>query len=390
MSLSSHRLTRREFLKSLSITAVGMAAIPWSNLQKRFHNSEVEGVPLRVGVAIPSYLKDRKRARQWLKGLRLGLSEITGTTLIPYTADDRMQSVTDTLEELVKVGRADVIVGSVSPLTSTGISDVLAGTSAVFLNAEVGASLMSPSLARENVFHHTLHYWQANWATGTWAAQTMGKRGAILATFYEAGFDALAAFQLAFEQAGGEITRTIISHVPTGIWNPRETLSRLAALKPDFVYVMGVGEQAESLFSSYQNSPLNGFVPVLASMFAGSQGIPKLPLMEFKNIYERVTGENPDAIALLGYETGLLIHKARQMMAETGESLSKVLSTVTFASPRGQIQMDSETHSTVSTGIVDGEANLLPYLPLVDFRLARLSPDWSEIRTGWITPYFSL
>jgi branched-chain amino acid transport system substrate-binding protein len=260
----------------------------------------------------------------------------------------------------------------------------------VFLNAEVGANLVFPSEKQENVFHHTLHYWQANWAAGTWAAQTLGKRAVVLATFYEAGFDALAAFQLAFEQAGGEVLRTVISHSLTEAWLPQETLSRLAALKPDFVYLMGMGEQVAELQAAFQSSPMVGRVPFLMSGFAHTEGTRSAGLADFARSYHLETGEQSEAMALLGYGTGLLIQAARQTMAQTGVSLTQALSTATFDSPRGRVSMDAEIHATTASAFVNGEGKLLADLSAVDATIARLHPGWSEIRTGWITPYFSL
>jgi hypothetical protein len=212
----------------------------------------------------------------------------------------------------------------------------------------------------------------------------------ILATFCEAGFDTLAAFHLAFEQAGGEILRTVISHNPTETWLPQETLSRLAALKPDFVYLMGVGEQAAELQTAFQSSPLAGHVPLLKAGFAQTEGTPNVPLATFARAYQSETGERPEAVALLGYETGLLIHAARQTMTQTGVAFAQALFTATFDGPRGHVSMDAESHATHAMTFVDGEANCMEHLPVIDTRMARLHPGWNEIRTGWITPYFSL
>ncbi len=387
MTSSRPTINRREFLKSLGVASAGLISIPWIGGWKDFQISSPEGPALRVGAVIPTYLKEPKRAKHWLKGLRLGLSRFVGTNLIPYTADDRVLSVSGTLKDLIQVAQPDVIVGSVSPFASAQIANALQGTATIFLNAEVGANLIQPSVVRANVFHHTLHYWQANWAAGEWAAQTMGKRGVILATFYESGYDALAAFQLAFEQAGGEILRTVITHSPTESWNPREALARIAALQPDFVYLMGVGNETVELQAELKNSSLAG-IPLVGTGFS-------LPgetnhTGTFHSDYLNATGDAPDAMALLGYESGLLIHAVRQMMGQIGVSLSEAFSTAAFDSPRGQVVMDADIHATTATSFVDGDANLLSHLPSVDSRLARLHPNWSDIRTGWITPYFSL
>jgi hypothetical protein len=168
---SNQTLNRREFLKSIGVAAAGFVAMPWMGLQKNLGVSLAEWslqewVPLRIGVVVPTYTQDRRRASHWLKGLRFGLSQSPGTTLIPYTANDREFSVSRAVKELAHEKRAEVIVGSVSPFAMASLASALAETSAVFLNAEVGANLVFPSEKQENVFHHTLHYWQANWAAG--------------------------------------------------------------------------------------------------------------------------------------------------------------------------------------------------------------------------------
>jgi hypothetical protein len=212
----------------------------------------------------------------------------------------------------------------------------------------------------------------------------------ILGTFYESGYDALAAIQLAFEQEGGEILRTIITHSPTETWNAQETLARVAAAQPDFVYLMASGAEAVELQAAYQNSPLFGHVPMTGTGFALPGGSRSAALDVFARDFHAATGETPNAIALLGYETGLLIHSAQQTMVQSGVSLAEALSDVSLDGPRGTIGMDAETHATTTASFVDGEANLLAHLPTVDAHAARLHPNWSDTRTGWMTPYFGL
>ena len=381
-------LSRRDFLKTFGLVSAALLTPSWSEYRNHRQFSRLEGVPLRVGVAIPSYAKERRRAINWLKGLRFGLNG-QEVKLIPYTVEDRLRSISKTVKELVEAEKVDVLVGSVSPFASVQVASAIENSPVTFINAEVGANLVFPYHVRPNVFHHTLHYWQANWAAGEWAASQLGKRGAILATFYEAGFDALAAFQIAFENAGGEVLRTVITHSPTETWLAQETMSRLAGAKPDFVFLMGSGEEAIELLAAYKQSPLNERVPMIGAGFALAQGTRTPSINTFATDFTTATRETPDALALLGYETALLIQNASQVIAQTGVSLSQALANVSFTSPRGRILMDTDRHATIPSAFVDGDGNPLGHLSSVS-STAHLHAGWSDIRTGWITPYFSL
>jgi hypothetical protein len=153
---------------------------------------------------------------------------------------------------------------------------------------------------------------------------------------------------------------------------------------------MASGAEAVDLQAAYQNSPLFGRAPLIGTGFALPGGTRSAALDTFAREYRAVTKETPDAIALLGYETGLLIHQARQAMTQTGVSLAQALSAASFDSPRGRMMMDIETQATTASSFVDGKASLMAHLPAVDAHAARSHTGWSDIRTGWITPYFGL
>lgn len=120
----------------------------------------------------------------------------------------------------------------------------------------------------------------------------------------------------------------------------------------------------------------------------------------FRRLAKVPSGRSPAVFALLGYETGRLLAAVVQRGGSelSGEALCRALSGVSFASPRGRLQVDEETGEL--TGTTDYLQELrrgadgtlmqvaLQELPLpASFRTDYDAVRLAEERSGWINPY---
>jgi len=143
----------------------------------------------------------------------------------------------------------------------------------------------------------------------------------VLTSLQDAGYDSIYAFRRGLGSAGGRVAETIV----TGGGETESLVQRLRSLteRPTVAYVAASGAQAAKIIRAYRASGLRA--PLLASAFAvedyllPSLGAAALGIRscaswatavrdrEFKAAFHARSGRSPDAFAVLGYETALLL-----------------------------------------------------------------------------------
>jgi branched-chain amino acid transport system substrate-binding protein len=107
---------------------------------------------------------------------------------------------------------------------------------------------LSPYLARVS-----MSMWQTGFPMGRYAAEKLGCRTAAVGyTDYPPGKDSLAAFQLGFEQAGGQVVDAIPMGGPAEVPDFTPFMQRVKDAKPDCFYVfVPAGNHAGAVFKTY-------------------------------------------------------------------------------------------------------------------------------------------
>lgn len=114
----------------------------------------------------------------------------------------------------------------------------------------------------------SLYQWQANWAFGRWQAQHVGRRGFMVMSMHESGYDTPFAFQSGFESAGGEIVGTLIPDSPAAPLSLTEVMTRIRTAQPTVVYALLQGQTASDFVAAFQQVGLLGQVALSGSPFA--------------------------------------------------------------------------------------------------------------------------
>ncbi len=368
----SAAVSRRRFLRDAAVAgaaAAGTVAGGWA--LRPF--AAAGATTVRVAVVPPSF--GQGLSASWLNGLRLafaGAPAVVVDTAAPALGSLQVAAASRRLA----LAGADIIVGAVTPQGARDVARALRGTPALFLNAEPGAQILRPGDYEANVFHHSLHLWQANYATGVWAAQAIGSRAATLSAYLESGYDTVAAFAMGFTAGGGQITGETVSHVPGRSQTVNEVLAGLQAGQPDFVYINASGARAEELLEAAPRA--------LAAPFARAAGQPDAA---FSRAYSQANGTPADAFALLGYEAGSLILAAREHSRHSGDDLRAGLAEASFDSPRGMLRMDRGSHASTAEAYVDRAGAALPWLAKVSEPVALAHAGWEQAVSGWSLPY---
>jgi branched-chain amino acid transport system substrate-binding protein len=412
MKTSAVAYSRRDLLRRTTHLAGVLAAsatLPLALHARRLAPSAGMSAPsLRIGALLPQATVYPRLAESLLAGLQLAFArEGRQVALLVEGIGRGAQFPQPAVDRLLDERRVDVLLGMVNPDTAAALRERLAASGARLVNLPVGANLPRAADDHPAIITHSLALWQASWALGRWAAGQLGRRALLATALYESGYDALYAFRLGFEGAGGTVVATQVTHHPANDDPLARQLDALTGFGPDFVYAAYSGQDAVDFVRGYHAAGLSARLPLIGSSFladevllpwmgAAALGIrtaaPWSPALDtpanrrFVAAYRAQTGLAPDAFALLGYETAYLLAQLDSTLWASAPS---------FASPRGPIGLDRATQTTTGplylravratgAGLVNAILGALPTPAASDPALAALR---ASVKTGWSTPY---
>lgn len=412
------QFSRRRFLQALGImTGAAAVGLGTNSRSAEASTGERGHLTARIGLLLP----ESQPYASLRTGFRLGLDQAgaSGVELVSEQVGHPGAAL-QKARTLVLQEQVDLMVGVATPHVAAQLRPLLEQSGTFFIVADAGANMPRASEQSPNIFYHSLGYWRANWAMGGWTARNLGRRALIATSFYESGYDSLHTFRLGFEATGGVVADTVVTHVPPQKVDWRQVMAAIEQARPDFVYALYSGQDAIEFVRAYADAGLAGKIPLAGSAFLVDEtllplhgeaargiysclgwapGLQNAENLAFMGAYRAMTGQTPDAFALLGYETAQL---TLDTLAAAGgsrlERLSRELGTVRRPSPRGRVRMDATAHASSGPLFVravrPGEAGLQNEV------IASLNPveEWdpslaglrSGQRSGWTNAYLSV
>jgi branched-chain amino acid transport system substrate-binding protein len=347
---------------------------------------------LKVGVLTPTGSSYPRMGESLLAGLELGLPE---ASLLVRQVERGYGGALAGARELLDSG-AQVVVAGISAPVAHQLAPLFRERRRPLVVANVGAHVVRPEERRPYVLHNSLLDWQASFSIGCWAARR-GERALVLTSQSDAGYDSLYAFRRGF---GGE-TRTIVTQ-PGG----ESLLAQLRALPrphPTVVYILASGRHAASILRAYRASGLRARViasafavddHLLPSLGASARGLTScaswptaLADAEFAAAFRHKSGRRPDAFAVLGYDTALLLAAGSRRRG----SLIEALRRAPVEGIRGTLRVDKRTNTIVGPLFlreVRGARNVVVgRAPAVGAFPRALAPIADETTSGYINEY---
>ncbi|UCH24903.1 MAG: ABC transporter substrate-binding protein [Trueperaceae bacterium] len=396
---------RRRFLQTLMAgTAAALSAPGLARAHARR--------PFRIGLLLPRTSLCPQLGENLMRGVRLQLEMQGGSLaerpidLVPEEFGTTPGQAVTKASRLLELQRVDLLIGPLSSAAVERLAPLLQSHRVPLLVTGPGANTVRPEERTPTIFHNTLHHWQGNFALGAWAARHLGLNGAMLTSIYDSGFDHLYAFEAGVLSVGGRV-ETIVTDATPGEHRLTETLDALQAAKPEFIHLLHSDLLATHLVRQLQASGTS--VPVIGSDLAitsreftsrgptlpdlkvATSWTPHLPTIanrDFVQLYRHRYRSDPDAFAMLGYESTQLLEQALQHVAG-GSSLQQALATVSVEGPRGKVRMGAEQQSI--------QAPLYLFDTVSERVLTELTPVTEEHeairqlhagpRTGWLTDY---
>ena len=253
-------ISRRHFLQlSKGAFGLGLAAVQLGLQPAR---AAIAHAASPVGVLLPQSTLYPALGAQWLSALKRALP----TQWRPVPMDGNWTSAKHAAESLIDE-RVRWVASMADPRLTPHIAPLLAAQQVRLVSADFGARLDDDAMDAMDVDAVSLYQWQANWTFGNWQAQHAGKRGFILMSFQESGYDTPYAFQSGFESAGGEIVGTLVHDAPVAKRSMSEVIDQIRNTQPDVVYVLLQGAAANAFVTAYRTTGLLGQLPLAGSPF---------------------------------------------------------------------------------------------------------------------------
>ena len=357
-------LNRRDFLKAACFMTGGLIISPPSLSFFSPCNPAI-----KIGILVPGSKIYPDLGHNLLAGMKVyfehsgkmpdSLRIELNTRDIGYISSTALRNARSLIED----DHVDIVAAYINTRTAGPLKDLFHEKKIPLIIANAGENLIKREAGSPYIFYISLNHWQAEWALGRWAARNMGKRGVMAASFYDSGYDALYAFRLGFEQAGGKIQKTWVTGSPI---SQDVTLTKILRetkrLRPDFIHASYCGLKAVNMVKAYADSKISGKIPLIGSGFLVDDGI--LPAQgkaalgiksclswsgglgsdenrAFISAFRASTGKRADAFAVLGYDTARLIGEAVKAAGgvTSKEALRDALSSAQFFGPRGSASM---------------------------------------------------
>ena len=292
--------------------------------------------------------------------------------LLPASYGDHVAGATRQARALILEQHADLLVGVLSSAATAPLTGLLDAHRVPLILTNVGANVARPRGESPYLFRASLNDWQANWATGAWAAQHIGKTAFIATSFYESGYDTSYLFSRGLQRAGGVVLGSHVTHLPRQTDTFTPMVAAIKQANPDLVYAAYSGQQARDFMRAYAESDLAGRVPLIGSGFlldesllaqhgqaalhsiSGFAWALELDTPEnqsFTSAYRAATGRTADPFAVLGYDAGLLIADALDATAGNTHATDQLLDALRsreLRSPRGNLAMNHQTQSSTA------------------------------------------
>ncbi|MEO5931913.1 MAG: ABC transporter substrate-binding protein [Candidatus Kapaibacterium sp.] len=427
----SNAISRRSLLKGLGMLSGAVAtasAIPMVS-SKAFASDAVRMLSahgtLKLGVLLPDSCFSPSPGTSMMNGIDLYLNGLDGRIAgrkVKVVAENIGSGINGAVRgsrKLVEEQGADIVIGMINSRTTPLIRDIYEKNGAVLIETNIGERIADDRSKSDHIFRNTLDNTAANYALGRWAAQNLGRRGMIAGSFYESGFDTIAAFRAGFTSAGGTIVDEQISCSPATMKHISCVVASIGERRPDFVYALYSGHPAVSFIEAYGRKGKHAGVPLIGSGFlteerllvdagADANGIRSaLPWsaalqtaenQEFTERYRAKMGQLPNAFALLGYDSARIVAEALTALdGDTGRpsEIIDALRRVKFDSPRGPLTIASGTQSVITplylreVRTVNGtQVNQVIGTLSLPTDVSMIVPGGNN--SGWLTPYHTV
>ena len=289
------------------------------------------------------------------------IGKLGGRDVEVIVADDELKPdlAVNKIKALVDRDKVDFVVGPIFSNILAAIMKPVTEGGAILISPNAGTSNFAGKECNPNFFVTSYQNDQVFAVSGKHAQDTGIKKAFLMAPNYQAGKDALAGFKAFFK---GDIADEV--YVPLNQLDFSAELAKIAAAKPDAIYVFLPGGMGVNFVKQFRQAGLANNVTFLSAFtvdestlpaqqdaalgfFGGANWAPDLDNPQNKRFvaaYEKEFSAVPATYAFQAYDAALLIDSAvRQVQGNVAnrEALRAAMMKAEFASLRGGFKFNT-------------------------------------------------
>ena len=320
---------------------------------------------LKIGIIATLSGPPAVLGQQLRNGFNLAVKDLNGKLggrdVEVIVADDELKPdlAVNKVKALVDRDKVDFVVGPIFSNILAAIMKPVTEGGAILISPNAGTSNFAGKECNPNFFVTSYQNDQVFAVSGKHAQDTGIKKAFLMAPNYQAGKDALAGFKAFFK---GDIADEV--YVPLNQLDFSAELAKIAAAKPDAVYVFLPGGMGVNFVKQFRQAGLANNVTFLSAFtvdestlpaqqdaalgfFGGANWAPDLDNPQNKRFvaaYEKEFGAVPATYAFQAYDAALLIDSAvRQVQGNIAnrEALRAAMMKAEFASLRGGFKFNT-------------------------------------------------
>jgi len=320
---------------------------------------------LKIGIIATLSGPPAVLGQQLRNGFNLAVKDLNGKLgrrdVEVIVADDELKPdlAVNKVKALVDRDKVDFVVGPIFSNILAAIMKPVTEGGAILISPNAGTSNFAGKECNPNFFVTSYQNDQVFAVSGKHAQDTGIKKAFLMAPNYQAGKDALAGFKAFFK---GDIADEV--YVPLNQLDFSAELAKIAAAKPDAIYVFLPGGMGVNFVKQFRQAGLANNVTFLSAFtvdestlpaqqdaalgfFGGANWAPDLDNPQNKRFvaaYEKEFGAIPATYAFQAYDAALLIDSAvRQVQGNVAnrEALRAAMMKAEFASLRGGFKFNT-------------------------------------------------
>ena len=320
---------------------------------------------LKIGIIATLSGPPAVLGQQLRNGFNLAVQDLNGKLggrdVEVIVADDELKPdlAVNKVKALVDRDKVDFVVGPIFSNILAAIMKPVTEGGAILISPNAGTSNFAGKECNPNFFVTSYQNDQVFAVSGKHAQDTGIKKAFLMAPNYQAGKDALAGFKAFFK---GDIADEV--YVPLNQLDFSAELAKIAAAKPDAIYVFLPGGMGVNFVKQFRQAGLANNVTFLSAFtvdestlpaqqdaalgfFGGANWAPDLDNPQNKRFvaaYEKEFGAVPATYAFQAYDAALLIDSAvRQVQGNVAnrEALRAAMMKAEFASLRGGFKFNT-------------------------------------------------
>jgi branched-chain amino acid transport system substrate-binding protein len=320
---------------------------------------------LKIGIIATLSGPPAVLGQQLRNGFNIAVKDLNGKLggrdVEVIVADDELKPdlAVNKVKALVDRDKVDFVVGPIFSNILAAIMKPVTEGGAILISPNAGTSNFAGKECNPNFFVTSYQNDQVFAVSGKHAQDTGIKKAFLMAPNYQAGKDALAGFKAFFK---GDIADEV--YVPLNQLDFSAELAKIAAAKPDAVYVFLPGGMGVNFVKQFRQAGLANNVTFLSAFtvdestlpaqqdaalgfFGGANWAPDLDNPQNKRFvaaYEKEFGAVPATYAFQAYDAALLIDSAvRQVQGNIAnrEALRAAMMKAEFSSLRGGFKFNT-------------------------------------------------